>query len=205
MFSLTLTAFSTLHHGFSLRSLYRNCQDHDGPSLLVIQSQNQEWVLNVEEKLILPWSGSLRRVLVRPASSERALLRHGRVLALLLLLGRHEDLQLEGRQQLHHQGQPQLPRRGFRYVTVLFQSRRNMKTVAIPKITRASDSGLMRSSSTGGRSPSRPSRVRVWPRRVTSTLPILSSGLSNNYQLFINKLLGEAHETEILWSHHPPA
>ena len=36
-----LLAFSTLHHGFSLKSLYRNCQDHDGPSLLVIQSKDQ--------------------------------------------------------------------------------------------------------------------------------------------------------------------
>ena len=39
-----LLAFSTLHHGFSLKSLYRNCQDHDGPSLLVIQSKDQVWV-----------------------------------------------------------------------------------------------------------------------------------------------------------------
>ena len=36
-----LLAFSTLHHGFSLKSLYRNCQHHDGPSLLVIQSKHQ--------------------------------------------------------------------------------------------------------------------------------------------------------------------
>ena len=43
-----LLAFSTHHHGFSLKSLYRNCQDHDGPSLLVIQSKDQ-----VREKLVI--------------------------------------------------------------------------------------------------------------------------------------------------------
>jgi len=34
--------FSTSYHGFSLTSLYRKCQRYEGPSLLVIESQNQE-------------------------------------------------------------------------------------------------------------------------------------------------------------------
>ena len=34
-------AFSTFHHGFSLKSLYRRCLGKDGPSLLVIQARTQ--------------------------------------------------------------------------------------------------------------------------------------------------------------------
>ena len=60
--------------------------------------------------------GNLWGVFVRRAESEREILRHGRVLAVLLLLRRDEDLQLAGGQQLHPQGQPQLPHHRVRYV-----------------------------------------------------------------------------------------
>ena len=39
---LIFLVFSTCYHGFSLTSLYRKCQRYEGPSLLVIESQNQE-------------------------------------------------------------------------------------------------------------------------------------------------------------------
>ena len=132
-----LLAFSTLHHGFSLKSLYRNCQDHDGPSLLVIQSKDQVRVNKIKTEPHqlnnFQFSGNLRGILVRRAESEREILRHGRVLAVLLLLRRDEDLQLAGGQQLHPQGQPQLPHHRVRYdedslikcVETLFLSQRS--------------------------------------------------------------------------------
>ena len=60
--------------------------------------------------------GNLWGVFVTRAESEREILWYGRVLAVLLLLRRHEDLQLAGGQQLHPQGQPQLPHHRVRYV-----------------------------------------------------------------------------------------
>ena len=115
-----LLAFPTLHHGFSLKSLYRNCQDHDGPSLLVIQSKDQVSLKTIQtEKHKLNnfhILGNLWGVFVRRAESEREILWYGRVLAVFLLLRRHEDLQLAGGQQLHPQGQPQLPHHRVRYV-----------------------------------------------------------------------------------------
>ena len=117
-----LLAFSTLHHGFSLKSLYRNCQHHDGPSLLVIQSKHQVRVnltlRKHQQPKYLKFSGNIRGVFVRRAESKREILRHGRVVAVLLLLRSLEDLQLEGGQQLHPQGQPQLPHHRVRYVKI---------------------------------------------------------------------------------------
>ena len=82
-------------------------------SLLVIQSKDQVRVNKIKTEPHqlnnLQLSGNLRGILVRRAESEREILRHGRVLAVLLLLRRDEDLQLAGGQQLHPQGQPQLP------------------------------------------------------------------------------------------------
>ena len=62
--------------------------------------------------------GNLWGVFVRRAESKREILRHGRVVAVLLLLRSLEDLQLEGGQQLHPQGQPQLPHHRVRYVKI---------------------------------------------------------------------------------------